>query len=66
LYPAEDILGIVGTNLRKPYDMKQVIARIVDESKFHEFKEHYGKQLVTGSFILNQVSHELMVFQWEL
>jgi 3-methylcrotonyl-CoA carboxylase beta subunit len=53
LYPVEDIAGIVGDNLRKPFDMKQVIARIVDESRFHEFKEHYGVQLVTGFARIN-------------
>jgi 3-methylcrotonyl-CoA carboxylase beta subunit len=53
LYPSSEIGGIVGDNLRKPYDMKQVIARIVDESRFHEFKEHYGTQLVTGFARIN-------------
>ncbi|KAJ1547187.1 Methylcrotonoyl-CoA carboxylase beta chain, mitochondrial [Nowakowskiella sp. JEL0078] len=48
LYPASEIGGIVGDNLRKPFDMKQVIARIVDGSRFHEFKELYGTTLVTG------------------
>ncbi|EGF83390.1 hypothetical protein BATDEDRAFT_34155 [Batrachochytrium dendrobatidis JAM81] len=48
LYPPSELGGIVGDNLRKPYDMKQVIARIVDGSKFSEFKELYGTQLVTG------------------
>ena len=48
LYPPSEIGGIVGSNLRKPFDMKQVIARIVDGSEFTEFKELYGPQLVTG------------------
>ncbi|KAJ3261689.1 Methylcrotonoyl-CoA carboxylase beta chain, mitochondrial [Boothiomyces macroporosus] len=48
LYPESEIGGIVGDNLRKPIDIKQVIARIVDESRFHEFKENYGQTLVTG------------------
>ncbi len=48
LYPASEIPGIVGDNLRKPFDMKQVIARLVDGSRFHEFKENYGTSLVTG------------------
>lgn len=47
-YPSSEIGGIVGGNLRKPFDMKQVIARIVDESKFHEFKEKYAPSIVTG------------------
>ncbi|KAI8899587.1 carboxyl transferase [Globomyces pollinis-pini] len=48
LYDPSEIGGIVGDNLRKPFDMKQVIARIVDGSRFHEFKENYATQLVTG------------------
>lgn len=48
LYPAEELGGIVGDNLKKPFDIKNVIARIVDGSKFSEFKEHYGTTLVTG------------------
>nr|KAJ3415191.1 Methylcrotonoyl-CoA carboxylase beta chain, mitochondrial [Polyrhizophydium stewartii] len=48
LYSPSEIPGIVGDNLRKPYDMKQIIARIVDGSRFSEFKELYGTQLVTG------------------
>ncbi|KAI8855110.1 carboxyl transferase [Chytridium lagenaria] len=48
LYPAEELGGIVGDNLRKPFDIRQVIARIVDGSRFQEFKEHYGTTLVTG------------------
>jgi 3-methylcrotonyl-CoA carboxylase beta subunit len=42
--------GIVGDNLKKPFDIKNVIARIVDGSKFSEFKEHYGTTLVTGKW----------------
>lgn len=48
LYSPSEIGGIIGDNLRKPFDMKQVIARIVDESKFHEFKKNYAPSLVTG------------------
>ncbi|KAJ3063598.1 Methylcrotonoyl-CoA carboxylase beta chain, mitochondrial [Podochytrium sp. JEL0797] len=48
LYSASEIGGIVGDNLRKPFDVRQVIARIVDGSRFQEFKEHYGTSLVTG------------------
>ncbi|EDV28945.1 uncharacterized protein TRIADDRAFT_37004 [Trichoplax adhaerens] len=47
-YPSDEIYGIVGTNLKKSYDVRQVIARIVDGSKFNEFKANYGKTLVTG------------------
>ncbi|XP_011157354.1 methylcrotonoyl-CoA carboxylase beta chain, mitochondrial isoform X1 [Solenopsis invicta] len=48
VHAVDDIYGIVGTNLKRPYDVKEVIARIVDGSKFHEFKAQYGETLVTG------------------
>ncbi len=47
-YPASDLYGIVPTDLRKPYDVREVIARLVDGSEFDEFKELYGSTLVTG------------------
>ena len=48
LFPADDLYGIVPTNLRQPYNVREVIARLVDGSRFHEFKELYGPSLVTG------------------
>ena len=48
LYDPSELYGIVGTDLRKPYDVREVIARIVDGSKFDEFKKLYGETLVTG------------------
>lgn len=48
LYDAHQLYGIVGTNLRKPFEMRQVIARIVDGSAFQEFKATYGTTLVCG------------------
>lgn len=48
LYPAEDLYKIVSADLKKPYDIKEVIARIVDGSEFEEFKAHYGTTLVCG------------------
>ena len=48
LYDPEEIYGIVGTDLRKPYDAREVIARIVDGSELDEFKQLYGTTLVTG------------------
>ncbi|XP_066271006.1 methylcrotonoyl-CoA carboxylase beta chain, mitochondrial-like isoform X1 [Branchiostoma lanceolatum] len=48
LYPADELYGIVGANLKKTFDVRQVIARIVDGSKFDEFKAMYGETLVTG------------------
>ncbi|NCF61114.1 MAG: methylcrotonoyl-CoA carboxylase, partial [Gammaproteobacteria bacterium] len=47
-YPAEDIYGIVSREYRFPYDVREVIARIVDGSEFHEFKKLYGSTLVCG------------------
>ncbi|MDC9720606.1 MAG: carboxyl transferase domain-containing protein [Gammaproteobacteria bacterium] len=47
-YPAEEIYGVVGTDLRKPFDVRDVIARVVDDSQFDEFKALYGTTLVCG------------------
>jgi acetyl-CoA carboxylase carboxyltransferase component len=48
LYPAEEIYGIVPEDVRQPYEAREVIARLVDGSRFHEFKANYGATLVTG------------------
>jgi 3-methylcrotonyl-CoA carboxylase beta subunit len=47
-YPVEDIYGIVSREFRFPYDIRELIARIVDGSEFHEFKKLYGATLVCG------------------
>ncbi len=47
-YPAEDLLGLVPADPRKPYDVREVIARLVDASDFSEFKQLYGTTLVCG------------------
>ena len=47
-YPADDIYGIVSREYRFPYDIREVIARIVDASEFQEFKKLYGSTLVCG------------------
>lgn len=47
-YPIEDLYGVVPADLRTPYDVREVIARIVDDSAFHEFKPLYGNTLVCG------------------
>ena len=47
-YDADELYGIIPKNIRTPFDIKEVIARIVDGSRFQEFKENYGKTLVTG------------------
>jgi 3-methylcrotonyl-CoA carboxylase beta subunit len=48
LAPPEELYGIVPTDVQAPYDVRDVIARIVDASEFHEFKSEYGTTLVTG------------------
>lgn len=48
LYDPEDIYGIVSADPRQPYDVREIIARIVDASEFDEFKPLYGATLVTG------------------
>lgn len=49
LYDMEEISGIIGTNLRRAFDMKQVIARLVDASEMNEFKALYGTTIITGT-----------------
>ncbi|GAA5177996.1 carboxyl transferase domain-containing protein [Modicisalibacter zincidurans] len=44
----QEIYGIVGTDLKKPFEVREVIARLVDDSDFDEFKRYYGDTLVTG------------------
>jgi acetyl-CoA carboxylase carboxyltransferase component len=48
LYDAHEIYGIINKDIRKPYDVREIIARIVDGSRFHEFKALYGTTIVTG------------------
>jgi 3-methylcrotonyl-CoA carboxylase beta subunit len=48
LHRAEDLLGLVPADLRAAFDVREVVARIVDGSRFHEFKPLYGKTLVCG------------------
>jgi len=48
LYDPEELYGIIPTNTRHPYDVREVIARLVDGSRFDEFKARYGTTLVTG------------------
>ena len=47
-YPANELYGIVPKDTRRPFDIREVIARIVDGSELDEFKARYGKTLVTG------------------
>ena len=47
-YDPAEIYGIVNADIRTPYDVREIIARVVDGSRFDEFKERYGATLVTG------------------
>ncbi|MCK4856886.1 MAG: methylcrotonoyl-CoA carboxylase [candidate division Zixibacteria bacterium] len=47
-YDPEELYGVVPTNLKQPYDIRELIARVVDGSRFQEFKALYGVTLVTG------------------
>jgi len=47
-YDIKEIYGIIPKDSRKPFDVKEIIARIVDGSKFHEFKTLYGETIVCG------------------
>ncbi|WP_421919496.1 carboxyl transferase domain-containing protein [Marinifilum sp.] len=47
-YPAEDLYGLAPLDLKKPVDARELIARIVDDSSFQEFKERYAPTIVTG------------------
>jgi len=47
-YAADQLYGVINADIRKPYDVREVIARIVDASELDEFKARYGTTLVTG------------------
>jgi len=47
-YPADELYGVINADIRKPYDVREVIARIVDGSDLDEFKARYGTTIVTG------------------
>ena len=47
-YDPDDLLGIVSADLKVPFPVREVLARVVDESEFDEFKPRYGPNLVTG------------------
>src|SRR5581483_1401689 len=67
LYAAEELYGIYESNVTRPYDMKEIIARIVDGSKFDEYRPEYGKTIVCGfprigghavGIVANQAEHQ--------
>jgi 3-methylcrotonyl-CoA carboxylase beta subunit/propionyl-CoA carboxylase len=66
-YDPEELYGIVNTDLRKSYDVREVIARLVDGSRFDEFKERYATTLVTGfarlhGFLVGVVANNGVLF----
>ncbi len=67
VYSAEELYGIFEADASKPYDMKEIIARIVDRSRFDEYKPEYGKTLLCGyarvggwavGIVANQKQHQ--------
>jgi 3-methylcrotonyl-CoA carboxylase beta subunit len=48
IYDVHEMNGLIPADPRKPFDVKKVISRIVDGSRFHEFKAEYGNTIVTG------------------
>ncbi len=48
VFPREELYGVIPTDTRKPFDVREIIARIVDGSEFHEFKARFGATLVCG------------------
>jgi 3-methylcrotonyl-CoA carboxylase beta subunit len=48
LYASDELYGLIPKDSRTPYDVREVIARVVDGSRLHEFKESYGTTIVTG------------------
>ena len=70
LYAAEEIYGIYESDPARPYDMKEIIARIVDGSRFDEYKAEYGKTVLCGyariggfavGIVANQKKHQQQV-----
>ena len=47
-YAAEEVYGVIPADTRKPYDVREIIARVVDGSEFDEFKARFGATLITG------------------
>ncbi len=47
-YDIKEIYGVIPKDLRKPFDVREILARVIDGSKFHEFKSLYGKTIVCG------------------
>ena len=50
MYDPDEILGVVPNDLRQPYDIREVIARLVDGSRFDEFKARFGETLADFTY----------------
>ena len=66
-YDPQEIYGLVNVDTRKPYEVREIVARIVDGSRFDEFKERYGTTLVTGfarlhGFLIGVVANNGVLF----
>ena len=66
-YDPAEIYGIVSADVRRPYDVREIVARLVDGSRFDEFKERYGTTLVTGfarlhGFLIGIVANNGVLF----
>jgi len=66
-YDPQELYGVVSADVRKPYDVREVIARMVDGSRFDEFKERYAPTLVTGfarlhGFLIGIVANNGVLF----
>jgi acetyl-CoA carboxylase carboxyltransferase component len=60
-FPADDLLALVDTDIRKPFDMKEVLLRIVDDSRLSMFKPSYGRNLITAwAQIMGKVIEKLL------
>ncbi len=55
LYPAKELLGVAPVDVRVPFDVREILARVLDGSRFEEFKPAYGPQLVCGWGALGRV-----------
>jgi 3-methylcrotonyl-CoA carboxylase beta subunit len=49
LYPAAEVAGVIPLDRARPYDMREVLARLLDASEFDEYKAHYGQTLICGT-----------------
>lgn len=62
-YPVEDLLSLVNPDIRKPFDMGEVLLRLVDDSRLSTFKPSYGPNIITAwSHIMGMIREGYMDF----